>query len=143
MDTRLLDEDRVMQICFVTHDLEKSAKWFADLTGNPKPKVGYAASPETAQAIYHGKPASVGCRLIMFAFGSIDVEFLESCPGKSACRDLLEQKAPAATTSPSRPATRPSAMCIWNPKAIPFCNAVNLTAAAGIMPITTPCWTLV
>ena len=32
MDRRLLDEDRVMQICFVTDDLEKSAAWFADLT---------------------------------------------------------------------------------------------------------------
>lgn len=94
MDTRLLDEDRVMQICFVTHDLEKSARWFADLTGKPMPRVGVAASPETAKAIYHGRPATVGCRLMMFEFGNIDVEFLEPGPEKSAWRDLLEQKGP-------------------------------------------------
>ncbi len=94
MDSRLLDEDRVMQICFVTHDLEKSARWFADLTGKPMPKVGVAASPETAKAIYHGKPASVGCRLMMFEFGNIDVEFLQPGPEPSAWRDLLEQKGP-------------------------------------------------
>ena len=94
MDTRLLDEDRVMQICFVTHDLEKSARWFADLTGKPMPKVSVAASPDTAQAIYHGQPAAVGCRLMMFEFGNIDVEFLEPGPEKSAWRDLLDQKGP-------------------------------------------------
>ena len=94
MDTRLLDEDRVMQICFVTHDLEKSAQWFADLTGKPLPKVGVAASPETAAAIYHGMPAAVGCRLMMFEFGNIDVEFLQPGPEPSAWRDLLAQKGP-------------------------------------------------
>jgi len=94
MDTRLLDEDRVMQICFVTDDLEKSARWFADLTGKPMPAVGVAASPETAQAVYHGRPAAVGCRLMMFEFGNIDVEFLQPGPEKSAWRDLLEQKGP-------------------------------------------------
>ena len=94
MDSRLLDEDRVIQICFVTHDLEKSARWFADLTGKPMPKVGVAASPETAQAVYHGHPAAVGCRLMMFEFGNIDVEFLQPGPEPSAWRDLLEQKGP-------------------------------------------------
>ena len=94
MDARLLDEDRIMQICFVTHDLEKSAKWFADLTGKPLPAVGRAASPETAEAMYHGMPAAVGCRLMMFAFGNIDVEFLEPGPEKSAWRDLLQEKGP-------------------------------------------------
>lgn len=94
MDSRLLDEDRVMQICFVTDNLEKSAAWFADLTGKPLPKVGHAASPETAQAVYHGQPAAVGCRIMMFAFGNIDVEFLEPGPEKSAWRDLLEAKGP-------------------------------------------------
>ena len=33
MDTRLLDEDRIMQICFVTDNLERSVEWFAELTG--------------------------------------------------------------------------------------------------------------
>jgi len=94
MDTRLLDEDAVMQICFVTDDVVKSAKWFSDLTGKPMPKEGRAASPEEAKAIYNGTPADVGCRIMMFEFGNIDVEFLEPGPEKSAWRDLLEQKGP-------------------------------------------------
>jgi hypothetical protein len=94
MDTRLLDEDAVMQICFVTHDALASAQWFADLTGKPLPPEGKAAEPEEAQAIYLGRPAAVGCKIRMFAFGNIDVEFLEPGPEASAWRDLLEQKGP-------------------------------------------------
>ncbi|MBY5427348.1 VOC family protein [Rhizobium leguminosarum] len=94
MDKRLLDEDAVMQICFVTDDVEKSAAWFSDLTGKPVPPEGKAAEPDEAQAIYNGKPAEVGCRIIMFKFGNIDVEFLQPGPEKSAWRDLLEEKGP-------------------------------------------------
>ncbi len=94
MDKRLLDEDAVMQICFVTDDVEKSAAWFSDLTGKPIPPEGKAAEPDEAQAIYMGKPASVGCRIMMFKFGNIDVEFLQPGPEKSAWRDLLEEKGP-------------------------------------------------
>lgn len=94
MDERLLDEDKVMQICFVTHDLEKSVRWFSELTGKPVPLTGKAAKPEEAEAVYHGRPAAVGCRLAMFEFGNIDVEFLEPGPEPSAWRDLLEAKGP-------------------------------------------------
>ncbi|MHA6297136.1 VOC family protein [Devosia sp. CAU 1758] len=94
MDKRLLDEDEVMQICFVTDDVVKSAQWFADLTGKPMPTEGRAAEPEEAKAIYRGKPADVGCRIMMFKFGNIDVEFLQPGPEKSAWRDLLEEKGP-------------------------------------------------
>jgi methylmalonyl-CoA/ethylmalonyl-CoA epimerase len=94
MDTRFLDEDAVMQICFVTHDALASAQWFADLTGKVLPPEGKAAEPDEAQAIYRGNPAAVGCKIRMFAFGNIDVEFLEPGPEASAWRKLLEQKGP-------------------------------------------------
>ncbi len=94
MDERLLDEDAIMQICFVTADVEKSARWFSELTGKPIPPEGKAAAPEEAQATYLGKPATVGCRIIMFKFGNIDFELLEPGPEKSAWRDILEEKGP-------------------------------------------------
>jgi methylmalonyl-CoA/ethylmalonyl-CoA epimerase len=94
LDKRLLDEDAVMQICFVTDNLERSLDWFADLTGKMPSHIGKAADPDEAQASYDGKPATVSCRLAMFKFGNIDVEFLEPGPEKSAWRDLLEQKGP-------------------------------------------------
>lgn len=94
MDKRLLDEDEIMQICFVTDDVVKSANWFSELTGKPVPEMGKAAEPEEAKAIYNGRPAEVGCKIIMFKFGNIDFEFLEPGPEKSAWRDLLEERGP-------------------------------------------------
>lgn len=94
MDKRLLDDDAIMQICFVTDNLERSLDWFADLTGKTPSHIGKAADPAEAKAVYRGKPASVSCRLAIFRFGNIDVEFLEPGPEKSAWRDLLEQRGP-------------------------------------------------
>jgi methylmalonyl-CoA/ethylmalonyl-CoA epimerase len=94
MDKRLLDEDTIMQVCFMTDDVQKSARWFAELTGKDIPPEGKAADPEEAQAIYDGRPAAVGCRIIMFKFGNIDFEFLQPGPEKSAWRDILEEKGP-------------------------------------------------
>ncbi|MEO7222756.1 MAG: VOC family protein, partial [Devosia sp.] len=49
---------------------------------------------DEARAIYHGKPAEVSCRLALFRFANIDVEFLEPGPDKSVWRDVLEEKGP-------------------------------------------------
>jgi len=94
MDDRLLDEDAVMQICFVTDDLEKSMAWFADLTGKQPMHVGKSADHDAARAVYRDQPANVSCRLALFRFANIDVEFLEPGPERSAWRDVLEQKGP-------------------------------------------------
>lgn len=94
IDNRLLDEDEIMQICFVTDDLEKSLKWFSELTGKQPSHVGKAADADEAQAVYHGRPATVTARLALFKFRNIDVEFLEPGPEKSTWRDVLEQRGP-------------------------------------------------
>lgn len=94
VDDRLLDEDEIMQICFVTDDLEKSMKWFSELTGKSPSHIGKAADPDEAQAVYRGQPATVSARLALFRFKNIDVEFLEPGPDKSTWRDVLEQKGP-------------------------------------------------
>jgi methylmalonyl-CoA/ethylmalonyl-CoA epimerase len=94
IDNRLLDEDEVMQICFVTDDLEKSLKWFSELTGKAPGYIGKCADPDEAQAVYMDQPATVSARLAMFKFKNIDVEFLEPGPEKSAWRDVLEAKGP-------------------------------------------------
>lgn len=94
MDKRLLDEDEVMQICFVTHDLEKSIRWFGDLTGKTPGHIGKLAEPDEAKLEYMGKPHTVTARLALFKFGNIDVEFLEPGPERSAWRDLLEKQGP-------------------------------------------------
>ena len=51
MDDRLLDEDAVSQICFVTDNLEDSLRWFSDLTGKVSTggKLNIAAAVEAAK----------------------------------------------------------------------------------------------
>ncbi len=93
-DRRLLDEDTVIQICFVTHDAVKSATWFSDLTGKSMPEMTFSADHDKAQAEYRGEPAEVSCKIMMFHFGNIDLEFLEPGPEKSAWRDILEERGP-------------------------------------------------
>ena len=94
MDDRLLDEDTVSQICFVTDNLEDSLRWFSDLTGKTPSHIGKLAEPDEAKAEYMGKPAVVTARLALFRFSNIDVEFLEPGPEKSAWRDILEERGP-------------------------------------------------
>jgi hypothetical protein len=133
MDKRLLDEDEVMQICFVTHDVVKSAQWFSDLTGKPMPKEGKAAEPDEAKAIYNGKPADVGCRIMMFKSN-----FFNPDPKRAPGATCSKKKAPVATISPSAPGTSPNAMPIWNPRGTSSCSAANSTAAMGATPTMTP-----
>jgi catechol 2,3-dioxygenase-like lactoylglutathione lyase family enzyme len=94
MNAILGDGTELLQICFVTHRLEEAAGWFARLTGLPLPEVTHAADPDKARAVYDGRPARVGCRIMMFHFANIDLEFIEPGPEPSAWRDLLERKGP-------------------------------------------------
>ena len=94
MDDRLLDEDAVSQICFVTDNLEDSLRWFSDLTGKVPSHIGKLAEPDEAKLEYLGQPSVVTARLALFRFSNIDVEFLEPGPEKSAWRDILEEKGP-------------------------------------------------
>jgi methylmalonyl-CoA/ethylmalonyl-CoA epimerase len=94
LPTSLLDEDAIMQICFVTHDAVKSALWFSDLTGKPMPQMTFSADADKACAEYRGRPAAVSCKIMMFNFGNVDLEFLEPGPEPSAWREVLEQKGP-------------------------------------------------
>lgn len=94
MDTRLLDEDAVMQICFITDNLEKSIDWFAGLTGKTASHIGKSAAPDIAKATYKSKPAVINFRLALFRFSNIDVEFLEPGPEPSTWRDQLDEKGP-------------------------------------------------
>jgi len=93
-DGRLLDDRAVMQICFVTDDVNKTTAWFADLFGVAPGELRTSADAETAKARYKGEPAVVSCKTKIFSFDNIDIEILEPGPEKSAWRDVLEEKGP-------------------------------------------------
>lgn len=94
LDRRLIDEDAVIHVSFVTDDVIASARWFAEITGKPMPQESRTMPPEQAKAVYRGAPVAVGCRIMTFEFGNVDIEFLEPGPEKSIWRELLEEKGP-------------------------------------------------
>lgn len=94
MDKRLLDEDIIAQLAFVTHDVQKTARWLSDLTGKPIPDEIISHNAATVPASYDGKPAKPTYRIIIFKFGNIELELIQPGPEKSAWRDILEAKGP-------------------------------------------------
>jgi len=122
---KFLDADAVAQICFVTDGLDTSARRFADLLGKEMPPEGRAAEPEVAKATYLGQPATVGCRIRMFRFGNIDVEFLQPGAEPSAWRDYWIGTDRAVTISPSAPAISLRRTPISRPRATSCCNGAR------------------
>ncbi|TCL71039.1 VOC family protein [Rhizobium sp. BK251] len=94
MENAFLEEDAIMQLCFVTDDVERTAAWFGDLIGRSDITTAKAADPAVAKAKYLGKDAVVSCKIKFMRFGNIDLEFLEPGPEPSAWRDLLGQRGP-------------------------------------------------
>jgi catechol 2,3-dioxygenase-like lactoylglutathione lyase family enzyme len=90
----LPEDDLVMQVCFVTADLDASVAWFSRMSGKPAPKVASISSADGPNAVYRGQAAGVDCRLAFFRLDNIDIEFVEPGPGPSAWREVLEAKGP-------------------------------------------------
>ena len=94
MDDRLLDYDEVLQVCFVTDDLDRSLAWFGDLTGKAPVHVGDWATSDPETDIHDGGPGRFTYRLGLFRFGALDLEFLQPGPEPSTWRDELEARGP-------------------------------------------------
>lgn len=92
MTDSLLTDGGIIQMCFVTGDLDQTADWLGDL-------LGVAAGPVRTvgpdpDAVYNGKGGVFTCRIRFIELGSITIEIIEPGPEKSAWRDVLEMKGP-------------------------------------------------
>lgn len=96
MPTKVLDSSEpVVQVCFVTDDLDKSAKFFADLLGVDVPGYLKPADPDLAKAVYRGQEnADVMARIAIFHLGNMDIELLEPDGRPSAWQELLDKNGP-------------------------------------------------
>lgn len=92
--SKVLGTNRVLQACFITDDLERSSRWFADVLGIELPPIIPASPPEEAKVEYKGKPAEVTCTARHFMFINLDVEFIQPGPEPSSWRDWLEKHGP-------------------------------------------------
>lgn len=94
MAAKLAEDDKVLQICFVTPDLEQTAEWFSGLTGKQIPPINQ--TPEGgAPATYQGERIKTGFRQMLFDFGNIAVEFIQPGTEPGTWRDFLDEKGPS------------------------------------------------
>ncbi len=88
------DNDRVAHISFVTDDLDKTTRWFAELFGKSLPDVAESADPGVVRASFQGQPAAASFRMRTFHLANIDIEFLEPGPEPSIWREFLDRNGP-------------------------------------------------
>ncbi len=94
MKTQLFDDKVVFQVCFVTKDLEKTAKWFCDFFDAEMPEIITSGPRSEAETEYLGEPSDARCRLAIFSFGNTDIELIEPDQHPSCWRDFLERNGP-------------------------------------------------
>ncbi len=93
MDKNILGTNVVAQIGFLVHDIEKSAKTFADFLGVDVPPIRMTDPLEKAQTRYKGKPSTARAKLAFFKIGpTIDLELIEPTQEPSTWRDDLNRK---------------------------------------------------
>lgn len=88
------DGERVAHISFVTDDLDKTTRWFAELFGIPLPEAMEAGDPGLVRATYSGAPTAASFRMRTFQLANIDIEFLEPGLEPSIWRDFLDRHGP-------------------------------------------------
>jgi methylmalonyl-CoA/ethylmalonyl-CoA epimerase len=93
MEKKILGTDVVAQIGFLVHDIEKSARVFADFLGQEVPPIQVTDEQEKAQTKYKGKPSAARAKLAFFHVGpTIDLELIEPSKEHSTWRDDLDRK---------------------------------------------------
>jgi catechol 2,3-dioxygenase-like lactoylglutathione lyase family enzyme len=93
MEKNILGTQVVAQIGILVHDIEKSARVYADFLGVEVPKIQITDELEKAQTRYKGKPSTARAKLAFFKIGpTIDLELIEPTKEPSTWRDDLDRK---------------------------------------------------
>jgi methylmalonyl-CoA/ethylmalonyl-CoA epimerase len=82
-----------LQICFLTHDLEKSNQWWSDLTGLPLGEIWNSHPPEVAQVHYLGKHLDTPHRQVIYRYKGLFIELIEPGPF-GTWRDWIDRHGP-------------------------------------------------
>jgi methylmalonyl-CoA/ethylmalonyl-CoA epimerase len=93
VEKKILGTDVVTQIAILCHDIEKTARVYADFLGVDAPKIQMTDELEKAQTRYKGKPSTARAKLAFFHVGPmIDLELIEPTKEPSTWRDDLNRK---------------------------------------------------
>ena len=93
MEKKILGTNVVAQVGILCHDIEKTARIYADFLGVDMPKIQITDVLEKAQTRYKGKPSTARAKLAFFKVGpTIELELIEPTEEPSTWRDDLNRK---------------------------------------------------
>lgn len=73
----ILDKSKIIQIGFLTRDVEKTTKMWAEFLGQEVPPIHDLLPYEQTQAEYDGNPCYGRNRQSFFEFGNVQIEIIE------------------------------------------------------------------
>lgn len=94
MNAAHLDRKAVIQVCFVTENLEQTAAWFSGFLDLPIPQFITSAGLPEAATEYLGQPSEARCRMAFFKLANLDIELIEPDKYPSCWRDFLDRNGP-------------------------------------------------
>lgn len=94
MGKEFFDDRAVFQICFVTDDVGRTAKWFAEFFGMKMPEIRVSGPRSEAETEYQGAPSEARCKMAFFEMGNTTIEIIEPDEHQSCWRDILEKNGP-------------------------------------------------
>lgn len=95
MTDAILPSRKVLQVAFIVHDVEATAKKYATLLGVETPKVVWSGTYEQAQTQYLGKPSNARCKMAFLDLDNIQLEFIEPDENDSDWKASLEANGDA------------------------------------------------
>ena len=84
--------EKVIQIAIVVRDIEKAAKYWAELLGKPIPEIRTTRPGNEVDVIYRGKPSNGQVKLTFFILGEVVIELLEPITEGTAWKEFLDEK---------------------------------------------------
>jgi catechol 2,3-dioxygenase-like lactoylglutathione lyase family enzyme len=88
------DTDMMLQLGFVTDDLDRTSAFWSQLTGIPVAEIWYSHPPEISNATFQGEATPAGFRQAFYRYKGTFIELMEPDESPSAWRDWLERHGP-------------------------------------------------
>ena len=87
-----LKPEMLCQVGLVVHDIEATARKFADVFGLPMPEISETPGYDRARTTIDGRPSEATAKLAFFQTGQMVVELIQPDKKSSVWRDFLDTR---------------------------------------------------
>ncbi|MBW3624286.1 MAG: VOC family protein [Armatimonadetes bacterium] len=92
MSSTHLGSTTLAQVAVVVHDIEETAKRYADVLGLPVPNIITTEPGNEVEMSFRGEPSDARAKLAFFNLGSVQLELIQPLGGKSTWQEALDRK---------------------------------------------------